>query len=162
MSRWRRALSSPGSVHDVRVTVRPSAATRRVRLLLVSVGSLGVLLFGIVAMHAQMAAVDVPASGGTMAVAGMPTYSGHVRTVSARGASADAMRHAMGDMSAMDCLLMGMICLFGPVTVLLVLMLTGRLRLLLRRLLAARVRVDAGGLRPAEPPSLLLLSICRT
>ena len=73
----------------------------------------------------------------------------------------DVMQHGMGGMAAMDCLLLGMMCLFGVGAVLL-LILAGKLRSLLRRLLAVRARTAVASLRPPDPPSLLVLSISRT
>ena len=132
-----------------------------------SVVSLVILLFGIVAMHAQMAGHDA-STGDLMSASVMGPDTGHTETAATVGtvmnvtAVMDVMRHGMGDMAAMDCLVLGMMCLFGAVALLLLLALTGRLRLLLRRRLAVRALAAVGWLRPPEPPSLLLLSISRT
>jgi hypothetical protein len=158
-------MPNPG--HHVRVTIRPSATPSRVRFLLMSVVSLVILLFGIVAMHAQMAGHDA-SPGGLMSASVMGPDISHTETaatvdaVTSITAVMDVMRHGMGGMAAMDCLVLGMMCLFGAVALLLLLALTARLRLLLRRRLAVRALAAVGWLRPPETPSLLLLSISRT
>jgi hypothetical protein len=158
-------MLNPG--HHVRVTIRPSATPSRVRLLLMSVVSLGILLFGIVAMHAQMPGHRA-SPGDLMSASAMGPDTSHTETAATVDAGTnvtavmDVMQHGMGGMAAMDCLVLGMMCLFGAVALLLLLALTGRLRLLLRRRLAVRALAAVGWLRPPEPPSLLLLSISRT
>ncbi len=159
-ARWLR-----NTVHHRRVTVRLSATAPRARLLLLSVLSLGVLLFGIVAMHAHMAGDDAPISDTmTSSVTASHDASMAANPTVASGTAAvmDVMQHGMGGMSAMDCLLLGMMCLFGIVALLLLIALSARLRSLLRRRLAVRPLAAAGWLRPPEPPSLLVLSISRT
>lgn len=76
------------------------------------------------------------------------------------GASSD---HAMGDMNLADCLLLGMVCFLTAVAVLLLAVVIGNLRSLLRpRALAQSLLAPLGRLRPPRPPSLLVLSISRT
>jgi hypothetical protein len=66
-------------------------------------------------------------------------------------------------MNLADCLLLGMVCFLTAVAVLLVAVVIGRLRSLLRPRAAAHALLTAvGRLRPPEPPSLLVLSISRT
>jgi hypothetical protein len=159
-ARWPR-----NTVHHWRVTVRLSATAPRARFLLLSVLSLGVLLFGIVAMHAHMAGDDAPISDTmTSSVTASHDASMAANPTVASGTAAvmDVMRHGMGGMAAMDCLLLGMMCLFGIVALLLLIALSARLRSLLRRGLAVRALAAAGWLRPLKPPSLLVLSISRT
>ncbi len=162
-----RAPPMPKPGHHVRVTIWPSASPSRVRLLLMSVVSLGILLFGIVAMHAQMAGHDA-SPGDLMSASVMGPDIGHTEAAATVGsvmsvtAVMDVMQYGMGGMAAMDCLVLGMMCLFGALAVMLLLALTGRLRALLRRRLAVRALAFRGWVHPPEPPSLLLLSISRT
>jgi hypothetical protein len=155
----RRHIPGADPGHHGGVTVRPSATPRRVRLVLLSILSVSALLCGIVAMHAQMAGADT--SSGAMPVSAMDRHAGDVISSTVLGTATDVMQHGMGGMAAMDCLLLGMMCLFG-VGALLLLILAGKLRSLLRRLLAIRARTAVGWLRPPDPPSLLVLSISRT
>jgi hypothetical protein len=143
------------------VTVQLSATAFRARLLVFAVLSLGILLFGIVAMHAQMASHDTR-PGDTMSVSATGAHAGKTEAAATMSAVMDVMQHGMGGMAAMDCLVLGMMCLFGALAVMLLLALTARLRALLRRRLAVRAQVVRGWARPPEPPSLLLLSISRT
>lgn len=147
-------------VHHGSVSVRPSARARRGLLLLLSVLSVGVLLCGIVAMHAQLASVNTSSSTPMEASVAALHDAGGVAAGTGVAVAMDVMQHGMG---AMDCMLLGMMCLFGVVALLL-LVLGGRLRSLLRRRLAVRALAAtvAGWLRPPAPPSLLVLSISRT
>jgi hypothetical protein len=148
-------------MHDGRVTVRPSVTARRARVLLVSVASLGILLFGIVTMHARMASHDTFPSD-TMGAAAMGSHAGNVEAAITVRAAMVVIQHGMGGMAAMDCLVLGMTCLFGAVALLLLLALMGRLRALLRRRLAVRALAAVGSQRSPAPTSLLVLSISRT
>lgn len=127
--------------------------------------SVGVLLCGIVAMHAQLASVNTSSSTPMEALVAALHDAGGVAAGAGVAVAVDVMQHGMGGMSAMDCMLLGMMCLFGVVALLLLLLvLGGRLRSLLRRCLAVRALAStvAGWLRPPAPPSLLVLSISRT
>ena len=164
-SRPLRARLPRNTVHHRRVTVQLSATAPRARLLLLSVLSLGVLLFGIVAMHAHMAGDDAPISDtmtSSVTASHDASMAANPTVASDTTAVVDVMQHGMGGMSAMDCLLLGMMCLFGALAVMLLLALAGRLRALLRRRLAVRALAARGWAHPPEPPSLLLLSISRT
>lgn len=141
--------------------MRSSAVDRRgVRAALLAVVALAALLLSMAAMHASMvnghdSSEQLHAS--TSAVMAMPAATASQGDT---GASSD---HAMGDMNLADCLLLGMVCLLTAAAVLLVAVLLGRLRVLLRPRAAAQLLVTvAGRLRPPEPPSLLVLSISRT
>lgn len=150
-------------VHDGAVFVRLSARARRGLLLLLSVLSVGVVLCGIAAMHAQLASVNTSSTTSMEASVTTPHNADNMAAGTEVVAATDAMQGGMGGMGAMDCMLLGMMCLFGVVALLL-LVLGGRLRSLRRRRLAVRALAAtvAGWLRPPAPPSLLVLSISRT
>lgn len=131
-------------------------------LTLIAVASLGLVVFGIVAMHAQLAGAS---AAGSHEMAAMPLAAGE-------NAAADQAAHpgstgmpsqgGMGGMQAMDCLLLGLACVFGVAGLLiLVLLADGLTSLLRRRLLAVRL-AEVARARAPEPPSLLVLSISRT
>jgi hypothetical protein len=131
-----------------------------IRVALLAVVALAALLLSMAAMHASM--VHERGAGGDMhsvtsSVTAMPTASADQADA---GASSN---HAMGDMNLADCLLLGMVCFLTAVAVLLVAVVIGRLRALLRPRDAAHVLLTTlGRLRPPEPPSLFVLSISRT
>lgn len=137
---------------------RPSAAARQVLLLLLSLVSVCVLLLGIAGMHAGMA--DSSAHTGSSHVAAVDAGTDMVMVGTA--AAVDVMQHGMGGMSAMDCLLLGMMCVFGAIALVLLLTLIAQPRSLLRRRLVVRARSDAAVTPRSDPPSLLVLSISRT
>jgi len=133
---------------------------RGARLALLAVVALGALLLGLAAMHASMVPGHSPtghspasASADVPMPAAMAT---HIEAVASSG-------HAMSDMNLADCLLLGMVCLLTVAAVLLVAVVIGRLRVLLRPRAAAHSALTAAGrFRPPAPPSLLVLSISRT
>jgi uncharacterized membrane protein YeiB len=157
----RRRSPAPDLAHQEAVAIEQRAAVPRARLLLLSILSITALLYGIVAMHAQLA--DAGSTPSTSMSATYPTAASGMESGTALAAATDPMDHGMGGMGAMDCLSLGMMCLFGVVALLL-LVLAVRLRSQLRRRLAVRTwaAAVAGPLRPPEPPSLLVLSISRT
>jgi len=132
---------------------------------LLAIVVLAALLLSMAAMHASM--VNGHRSGGHL-----PATASQVMAMPAAAASqADAgatTSHAMGDMNLADCLLLGMVCFLTAAAVLLIAVVIGRLRSLLRpraaalSLLAHSLRAAAGRLRLPETPSLLVLSISRT
>jgi hypothetical protein len=159
------ARGTRNTVHHGRVTVRLSATAPRARVLLLSVLSIGVLLFGIVAMHAHLAGGHTPIRDG-MASSAVASHDAAMHAIPTdapvTAAVMDVMQHGMGGMSAMDCLLLGMLCLFGMAALMLFIALFAQVRSLLRRRRAVRAPAADGRLRPPEPPSLLVLSVCRT
>lgn len=126
---------------------------------LLAIVALSALLLSIVAMHASMAqAHDMATSERTTSAAATQM----TLPASAMDASPGS-HHAMGDMNLADCLLLGMICFLTAVAVLILAVLTGRMRSLLRPRVAAQSPAQTlRRLRPPEPPSLLDLSISRT
>lgn len=134
-----------------------------VRAALLAIVVLAALLLSMAAMHASM--VNGHRSGGHL-----PATASQVMAMPA-ASQADAgatTSHAMGDMNLADCLLLGMVCFLTAAAVLLIAVVIGRLRSLLRpraaalSLLAHSLRAAAGRLRLPETPSLLVLSISRT
>jgi hypothetical protein len=136
---------------------RTGVSARSLQVALLAVVTLAALLLSMAAMHASM--VEGHRAGGHALVGLEKMPAAMAAQVDDRGSS----DHAMGDMNVADCLLVGMVCFLSAVAVLLLAFVVGRLRTLLRPRAAAQSLLGAvGRLRPPEPPSLLVLSICRT
>lgn len=135
------------------------AGSRGVRVALLATIALSALLLSIAAMHASMVRAHGPV--------------GHQHAVSAEAsamASPDVPMAGtpgsdgpMGDMDLADCLLMGMACLLAAAAVLILGLLTDRMRSVLRpRVSAQALGAVLRRFQPLRPPSLLTLSISRT
>jgi hypothetical protein len=141
--------------------MRSSAGGRRgARAALLAVVALAALLLSMAAMHASMVNGHDPRQHGHASVSTVTAMPAAMATLVDAGASSD---HAMGDMNLADCVLLGMVCFLTAAAMLLVAVVIGRLRVMLRPRAAAHAFLTvAGRLRPPEPPSLLVLSISRT
>ena len=130
------------------------------RWALLAVVALAALLLSMAAMHASM--VGDHGSGGqghgsSMSAASTPP------AMASQVDGGDSKARAMGDMHLADRLLLCMVCFLTAVAVLLLAVVIGHLRSLLRPRAAARsLAVILRRLRPPTPPSLLALSISRT
>lgn len=133
---------------------------RGVRIALLAVVALAAVLLSMAAMHASMVAghgSDGHAHALDATSMAMPA------AMAGTADSAPSSSHTMGDMNLADCLLLGMVCFLTAVAVLLLTVVVGNLRSLLRpRALAQSLLAPIGRLRPPRPPSLLVLSISRT
>lgn len=139
-----------------------TVSTRGVRVVLFAVVALASVLLSMAAMHASM--IQAPGaermSHASASASSVMAEPGAMGSVAAATPSSD---HAMGDMNLADCLLLGMVCFLTAAAVLLLALVIGVLRSLLRpRALAQSLLVVLGRLRPPEPPSLFVLSISRT
>lgn len=138
---------------------RTATSARGVRAALLAIIALLALVLGIVAMHASM--VQGHNSANFEQTATVAAMQMTVPT-SQMGASPSS-HHAMGDMNLADCFLLGMICFLAAIAVLIIAILSGRIRSLLRpRMAEQSLAQTLRWLRPPEPPSLLDLSISRT
>ncbi|MGN6446446.1 hypothetical protein [Amnibacterium sp.] len=132
---------------------------RRVRAALLAVLVLGALLLGITAMHASMVSDGAMHGSSQMAATGHDAQASTSATVSAFSGSSPSG----GSMDLMDCLLVGMVCFLTAIGIVLLAVALTRLRSVLRsRGLTRAPAISVRALRPPDPPSLLVLSICRT
>lgn len=127
---------------------------------LLAVVALAAVFLSMAAMHASMVAGHGPSGHDHPAI---PTTMAMPAAAASPADSGTSSDHALGDMNLADCLLLGMVCFLSAVAVLLLAVVIGNLRSLLRpRALAQSLLAPLGPFRPPRPPSLFVLSISRT